>query len=198
MEHVYRYFLWALAREYWRAQEDNEELGSPGTIEQFNSSNDLSILKVIKLNFLAVAFSILQDNENNLYPYFDSFRALKYGPVEMDFWDFLQTTRTDDIISCNTSNSNISILDTDYFENEQQLRNDCNIIDPSISDLIDRSLQLINEKDARFFLMTSRELVDFTHLWDTWNFPFKKAIREKVRSWPITRIDFNNAPFWIL
>ncbi len=197
-ENVYRYFLWALAREYWQAQGNNEELGSPGTIERFNTINDLSILKVIKLNFLAVAMSLQPENEeHSIYNnYFRSFRALQYGPVEMNFWDFLQETTPDDTIYCDFDSTQINLNDQSFLAVEEELRNNCEEEASGLSTRIDRIIEIMRQEHRVLFTKNANTLVDITHKWDTWKIPFRKAKFYQKKSYPIELNDFQHSPVW--
>lgn len=127
-------------------------------------NNDFSILKSQKLLFLLTVANI--DNGGSQYlinNVFDNFVAMPYGPVEIDLYNetksnslnFFSITSSKLIMKCNSIS--FSNLDT-YILNE-----------------IDKSIQLLIEKNPLIFILKANVLVEITHLFQSWRLKYEEA-----------------------
>ncbi len=161
-ENVYRYFLWALAKKYWQAK-GNGELNSD-SLEEFNrtQNNDLSILKVLKLQFLATAAQIIKTKNTDILDKFGQFKALPYGPVDVVLYNLLRNDRLTNL-SAGVHNLQITnIIDENVLAAEER-----ELINSSISIMMGYNPELIN--------LEAKHLVKLTHRWPEWDKPYSFA-----------------------
>ncbi len=144
------------------------------------TSNDLSILKSLKLLFFVSAVNSNKNSTSTLLDYpFDNFVAMPYGHVESDVYDALKRklleNSTVDISSCTITNKE-NILG----------------LDDSLKSKIDNSilkLKLINKSIINF---SSFELVELSHSWFSWRKNYNEALKNNIFSFKINIEDIKS------
>ena len=131
----------------------------------FNRNNDLSILKVVKLNFFVAA------NEKELLDTFDKFYAMPLGHVESDVYDH---------IKCNSGELTefvISPSKTIVKENFVDQLSEASYADLNapVKALIDNSVSLLQEQNGDLINYPGFQLVELSHLWFSWKRTFSMA-----------------------
>ncbi len=130
------------------------------TIEDFNDSNDFSILKLIKLHFFVTAINSNEDN--SLIDKF-TFFAMPYGPVETFIYSKIKI------------DSNFSNFSIDNFKANFRGGYPINTIDDDIILSIDKAINSIKEIDSSFVNADAGSLVELTHKWNSWRVVFNEA-----------------------
>ena len=137
------------------------------SIEKFNSSNDFSILKLIKLHFFVTAIN--SNIDPVLLNKFDFF-AMPYGPVETDIYRKIK----DDSKFSNFSINNFKTT----FTNNIPSKN----IDEELKNSINEAISTIKKIDSCFINADAGSLVELTHKWDSWKIVYAKALRSGIYS----------------
>lgn len=122
----------------------------------FNANNDLSKLKVIKLNFFVAAAGA---EEQNLLETFNNFHAMPLGHVESDIYNNL-TERT----RYEISSSRLMIKEA-YIDN---LESSFPLLTTDIKNKIDSAIQSLKTINEDFISYTAFQLVDLSHKWYSW------------------------------
>lgn len=140
--------------------------------------NDLSVLKTLKLLFLATAADIELSYANNpqfpktellIYTTFDNFSAMPLGHVESDVYSNIQETRGNlDNYKINRTGLSKKI----EFDN----------LDGVDTIKIDRAIEYLKEVNSQLIYKEPFELVDLTHKWNSWRFFYNGV---NIRSTPI-------------
>jgi len=151
----------------WFMEENNM-----ASIADFNSNNDFSILKLIKLHFFVTAINSNEDN--TLINRFDFF-AMPYGPVETDIYKQIK-------ISCVFSNFSIDNFNANFTENTPN-----KTISEGIINSINNSITSIKEIDSSFINADAGSLVELTHKWNSWRVVYDEARSNGIYSKPIPR-----------
>ncbi len=134
-----------------------------------SDTNDLSKLKVIKLHFFICAISSKPGNKG-LLEYFNNFYAMPFGHVESDIYNEINELETvrlsrDGLTTVGT------IQDLGLSPNETQM------IDQAILDLKEVNPAIINYKTF--------DLVDLSHIWESWKTMYSLAQDMHKASMPI-------------
>lgn len=174
---AFEYVLFKLTE--WFMKENNLS-----SYTEFNQSNDLNKLKVIKLHFFV---SAVNSNKNHLLGTFDKFYAMPYGHVESDIYNSLNELSYFSIDTKNLQVREVAILNTDCFTSLTfDIKND---IDESIS-----SLKLINKDLINY---NALELVELSHNWFSWQSMYDYARKNHRNSEliPVSLIKEENKVF---
>lgn len=132
-------------------------------------SNDLSILKTLKLIFLLSTINTDKENEN-LLDFGFKFAAMPYGPVEKEIYDMYKKNVFSNLVG--KDGLNFSEIKNENFETlPKDLKN---VIDSNISTLKSHNYYLISK--------TASYLVDLTHLYSSWENNYKKALKQDMFS----------------
>ncbi|MCE4067320.1 SocA family protein [Chryseobacterium gleum] len=131
-----------------------------------SESNDLSVLKSLKLIFLLATVNSDKPNENLLDIGF-KFVAMPYGPVETEIYDSYREKTITDIIDTNGINSSF-LKSINYDEVLSHLSGEKKIIDNSLS--------ILKSKNYYLILKSASYLVDLTHMFNSWKQNYKKAL----------------------
>jgi uncharacterized phage-associated protein len=142
------------------------------------SNNDLSILKVMKLLFFISAARTNSHKTNSLLDNpFNHFVAMPYGHVESDVYDLIKENKGK-LDYFEIDNKNLTRLRS--FPEIASLRLDCVIVDE-----IEESIGFLKNNYPSLILYTSRELVDLSHLWYSWQSNYNLALKSERFSKPI-------------
>lgn len=137
--------------------------------KQTNNENDLSILKCLKLLFLATAAEIDQMESNCdtadllIENTFNKFSALPLGHVESEIYAHIREMQGT-LTYFRLTRENLIRTDTNF--PASWLNVNTNSIDFAISALKSKNPNLIN--------MKAYQLVDLTHKWASWRILYKK------------------------
>ncbi len=159
--------------------------------EEFSltEKNDLSILKVLKLTFFISAVGTNRDSENTLLDnIFDNYVAMPYGHVESDVYSFLKKN--------DLKFYNITRTRTELKPNVNLIFSDLN---NDIKSKIDKSIEVLKEKNNKLILMSSFDLVELSHAWFSWKHYYAIARKKGTFSEiiPISIIKSENKIFYI-
>jgi len=146
---------------------------SQSTNMEFNASNDLSKLKVIKLHFFVTA---INSKENNLLSIFDKFYAMPYGHVESDIYNDINEIERYiiDVSNLKIKEEFITTLEYSF-----------STLDSIVKKEIDASIEALKLKDERFVLNSATQLVEIGHTWYSWKNVFLFARSQQRYSAPI-------------
>ena len=131
------------------------------TAEDFEN-NDLSRLKVLKLHFF-VSASKANEEEDGLLGVFNNFWAMPYGHVESDIYKSLEH-----LCCFKLSNEKLAILN-------QDLTHYFNDLDPEIKTEIEKSFEVIKDKNKELINYLAVDLVELSHSWYSWKSMYKLA-----------------------
>lgn len=124
-------------------------------------SNDLSILKCIKLLFF---FSTVEDEDgNSLIEEFNNVYAMPLGHVETDIYSAMK------------SNSFQFFSFTKQQTTLKQPTIYTNSFEDNIVELVDQKFDLLLKKNPNIFFMSAYELVELSHQWFSWRYYFDQA-----------------------
>lgn len=122
----------------------------------YQGSNDLSILKVLKLTFFASAVGTNRDSKNTLLDnVFNNYVAMPYGHVESDIYSFIKSKQ---LVNLSINNRKTDLAN---IENIKKL-------DSSLREQIDNSVELLRSINFDLINLSSFELVDLSHTWYSW------------------------------
>jgi len=131
------------------------------------TTNDLNILKVLKLHFF-VSSARSHVAENLLDKVFNNYVAMPYGHVEGDIYDALVSNKGHLNFFIIDNNSTQIIQGANLSDLENQL------ITENKSE-IDLSVQELKNRNKNLILMRAFELVDLSHSWYSWRKNFYEA-----------------------
>lgn len=174
---AFEYVLFKLTE--WFMKENNLS-----SYTEFDQSNDLNKLKVIKLHFFV---SAVNSNKNHLLGTFDKFYAMPYGHVESDIYNSLDELTHFIIDTKRLLVSDVVVLDSNCFNAlSTEVKTD---IDDSISSLKTININLIN--------YNALELVELSHNWFSWQSMYDYARKNHRNSEliPISLIKEENKVF---
>lgn len=119
-------------------------------------SNDLSILKVLKLTFFTSAVGTNRDSKDTLLDnVFDNYVAMPYGHVESDIYSYIK-------------NKNLINISIDNRKTDLSNIEEINNLDSSLKKQIDSSVNLLKSINSDLIKLSSFELVDLSHTWYSW------------------------------
>lgn len=121
------------------------------------SSNDLSILKTLKLLFLASTINSHDAGQNLLDLYYDNYVAMPFGPVELDVYNYF--LRSSEIIDKKSLKVN-ALCFSNNIENKS---------------IIDDCILKLREKNQHLITLTASQLVELTHKYSCWINNYNKA-----------------------
>lgn len=150
-------------------------------------SNDIGVLKSLKLLFFVSAVNSSVENDKSLIDnLFDNFVAMPYGHVESDVYNDLK----------NDSHSNINI--TRYSSSIKESF-DKNLLTKELRDSIDSSIEKLRQINNNLVACPTFDLVDLSHRWFSWKTYFKMAKENGLYSMAIPgSIIKNEEKFFIL
>ncbi|WP_053003822.1 hypothetical protein [Sphingobacterium sp. Ag1] len=134
-------------------------------------SNDLSILKALKLIFFAC--SITSSKDNSLLKNGFNFVAMPLGHVETDIYDAYKGKQFGGVIDV-TGVSNIDLLHTDFGSLSDALKA------AAISAIL-----ALKAENKKLILESPSNLVELSHKYSSWINNFRKAKNIGQLSWPI-------------
>lgn len=145
-------------------------------LTQHNGGNcqDFSTVKVLKLLFLAVGLASSEENlkkDVSLINIFNSFVAMRFGPVESDIYNYI---KRDQLIY------QISPKGCQKKENAVP-----SALSDEIKELIDKAVNYLLGKNSEILSAHAFELVDITHKWSCWQICYAMARENKVNRCPI-------------
>lgn len=128
-------------------------------------SNDLSILKTLKLIFLLSTINIDKQNEN-LLDFGFKFAAMPYGPVEKEIYDMYKANIISNLVG--KDGLNFTAIRNENFES----------LPENLKKVIDSNIAILKSHNYYLISKTASYLVDLTHLYTSWENNYKKALRE--------------------
>lgn len=131
--------------------------------EDFNDTNSLNKLKIIKLHFFV---SAINSKENEILNIFNRFYAMPYGHVESDIYEKLSELKRFEISSYKT------IIKKDYLQN---LQNSFNDLDPKIKENVDKAISDLRNQNSDLINYTAFDLVELSHSYFSWKTIFNLA-----------------------
>lgn len=144
-----------------------------------SATNDISILKSLKLLFFVSAAKSSESHKSNLLEdVFMDFVAMPYGHVEGFVYNYIREKN--------------GVLTYFTINNQGAELNDGARIEQLIADIketvrieIDESIKYLRIQNPHLILMPPFDLVNLSHAWYSWQEFYKKAIREKKGSYQI-------------
>jgi uncharacterized phage-associated protein len=128
---------------------------------EFNYSNDLSKLKVMKLLFFVTSANV------SLLNTFNKFYAMPYGHVEFEVYNRLLPT----LQRFRITDSKTEIIGTLQF----------NTLDPNLKIDIDNAIRDLQSLAGRDFIKLSAfQLVKLSHAWFSWKSTYSSARKQKL------------------
>lgn len=161
------YFEYATSKLIeWACQSSNR------SIQSFESGNDFSKLKVLKLHFFLCA---VNSKTNTLLNVFDSFYAMPYGHVESDIYNAinLKGLKRFDFLD-----SRISIK-CEFIED---LPGSFNQGIADYKSQIDSAIEALKNENYSLVEYSAMDLVELSHLWTSWKVSFKIARSKNIFS----------------
>ncbi|MGN7986465.1 MULTISPECIES: type II toxin-antitoxin system antitoxin SocA domain-containing protein [Pedobacter] len=146
------------AFDYVVHQLQNWYLENGGNME----NNDLSKLKITKLLFFTCAASASSD-QAGLLSHFDNFYALPYGHVESDIQD-----KMDMSVFFNISKTQLTYKTAGRMYEAENLSLE-------IKEIIDHAIEKLKNINYNLIKLTAFELVDLSHMWQSWKSVFSLA-----------------------
>lgn len=137
------------------------------------TTNDLSVLKILKLLFFGTAISSEQ-SESLLDTVFSNFCAMPFGHVESDIYK---------LIKLGTNFKHFSLSNSTLILNQEYI--DHQLIGEAYKDKIDYAINKLVTTNTNLIKMSSSDLVNLSHEWYSWKFYFSKARRSGLYSAPI-------------
>jgi len=126
-------------------------------------SNDLSILKTLKLIFLLSTINTDKEKEN-LLDFDFKYTAMPFGPVEKDIYSWYKNGDLSDII--NKQGINYINLLKNKFEG----------IDPDFRKVVDMNMLLLKSENYYLVTKSASYLVDLTHEFNSWKTNYQQAL----------------------
>jgi uncharacterized phage-associated protein len=148
------------------------------TASEFNSQNDLSKLKIVKLTFFASAIKFGPREESDLLDIFDNFHAMPLGPIESDLLD-----------AHNNGTIQRFVVDNKclIIKEEGSLKGGFDKIDPAQKDEIDSAIKELKKVNPGLIGYYARQLVGISHEWSCWKYQFEIAKSLGRLSYPISK-----------
>lgn len=151
-----------------------------------NSSNDLSVLKSLKLLFfITAAKSSNQDNESVVDTVFNNFSALPYGHVETDVYEQIKKL-----------GGNLEYFSIDsskvVFKGNNDFQIKINQLNQSYIAKIDESILYLQKNHPSLFSSQAFDLVELSHKWYSWQKNYKEAISKGFKSQKIPKEDIKS------
>lgn len=135
-------------------------------------TNDISVLKALKLLFFISAVDTTKDsNETLLDDVFQNFVAMPYGHVESEIYSIIKRR-------------GLQGMDID---NYKTVIKDFNpeIIDSNLRQRIDDSINKLKSINFNLIKYSSFNLVDLSHTWYSWQYFYNIALQSRSKSYPI-------------
>lgn len=148
-----------------------------------SESNDLSILKSLKLIFLLSTINTNKQNES-LLDFDFRYAAMPYGPVEKDIYDWFKEGKLDDVI------------DKQGIKNHNLFKTNFDSINCDFKKVVDTNIIVL--KSENFYLITKSAsyLVDLTHEFTSWKENYNKALSLGKYSEDIPKSDIQKDNFF--
>lgn len=144
-----------------------------------NNTNDISILKALKLLFFVSAARTIKDTPNLLLDdVFNDYRAMPFGHVESGILNAIKD-RDGRLTYYIINNQSTTLIEGAKPENIKQE------IGVDIANEINASIEYLKRKNPRLILMSQFELVDLSHIWFSWKHYFDQGKKVGLRSFPI-------------
>lgn len=128
-----------------------------------NPSNDLSVLKVLKLLFFGVALNS-EKEQSLLEDPFNKFCAMPYGHVESEIYDIIKSNHDFQYIELLSRSSSLKVASLAG-----------STITNKYTSEIDNTIQKLKSKNFDLIKMTASDLVKLSHEWYSWKYYFNKA-----------------------
>lgn len=128
-------------------------------------SNDLSILKTLKLIFLLATVNSDKENEN-LLDFGFKFAAMPYGPVEKDIYDMYKANIISDLVG--KDGVNFTEIINENFE----------LLPQNLKKVIDSNIAILKNHNYYLISKPASYLVDLTHLYHSWENNYRKALKQ--------------------
>jgi len=128
-------------------------------------SNDLSILKSLKLFFLLSTVNTNKEGQNLIDLGFSKYVAMPFGPVESDVYDFF---KEDNYIDK-------SRLDYNLLQSK-----DLTNLDSAYKSIIDNCFNLLKSINKNIIKLSASLLVDLTHKYSSWIISYNYAIENNM------------------
>jgi uncharacterized phage-associated protein len=163
---AFEYVLFRLTEWYKTINQINNN-------NSFNSSNDLSKLKIIKLHFFV---SAVNSKKNNLLNLFDNFYAMPYGHVESDIYKEINKLNRFTV-----STNSLKIKD-EYIDT---ISNSFADLNPATKTEIDEAITILKNENVALINLSALDLVDISHIYFSWKYTFNIARSNDRYSEPI-------------
>lgn len=133
------------------------------SLNKGNESNDISVLKALKLLFFVSAVGTTKNSQNTLLDdVFDNIVAMPYGHVESDIYFAIKNNKLNRISIDNTK----TIIPPNF---------DIAEINIDLRTKIDTSLEALKSINLNLIKMNAFDLVELSHSWYSWRYFFAKA-----------------------
>lgn len=139
--------------------------------ELSTNTNDLSVLKTMKLLFFVAA--VKKSDGTDLLDIFDDFRAMPHGPVEMTIYPQIRHINATSSILINQGS--MCIVKTRPS------------IDDQLKSKITASVDVLKSKNSKIVTYSAADLVDISRLWEAWRKSFYLAIINHKNIWPMDK-----------
>lgn len=146
-------------------------------IDEFNQTNDLNILKIIKLHFFVVA---INSKNNDLLLNNNEFHAMPYGPVETNVYNTYK-------LNPNFTEFTISNEKIFFLNNPQRPE-----LPEQYSTAIIESINALKKIEPELILADAGLLVELTHAWNSWKKNYNLARLCGKYSHPIPKDEIKN------
>ncbi|CDN74282.1 type II toxin-antitoxin system antitoxin SocA domain-containing protein [Elizabethkingia anophelis] len=147
------------------------------------ATNDLSVLKTLKLIFLLSTINLDQENEN-LLDYDYRFTAMPYGPVEIDVYDWCKDGTLNQIINKQGINT------------QELQKTDFTGINAEIQNVIENNISILKSENYYLITKSASYLVDLTHEFESWKNNYEKAIKKGKYSHEIPSSEIKHDNFY--
>ena len=134
-----------------------------GNNMDFNSSNDLSKLKIIKLHFF---ISAVNSKNNTLLELFNNFYAMPYGHVESDIYKEIN------VLERFTVSANSLNIKENYIET---ISNSFPNLDADTKAAVDTAVMVLEKENSDIINLSALDLVDISHTYFSWKYMFNIA-----------------------
>ncbi len=144
-----------------------------------SDTNDISILKALKLLFFVSAVNANPESEETLLDnVFNEFVAMPFGHVESTVYNKIRESK-----------GRLEYFNIDTHTTTRISPFDSNKGNLHIKAEIQRSIKLLSEKNPELILYSAFDLVEVSHLWYSWQVNYKKAKSQDLGSYKISQMD---------
>lgn len=137
-----------------------------------NETNDISVLKALKLLFFISAVDTTKDSHNTLLDdVFNNFVAMPYGHVESEVYSIIKKGELQGV-SINNYRTEITAFNPE-------------IVNVDLRHRIDSSINKLQNINFNLIKYSSFNLVDLSHTWYSWQYFYNIALNSHSKSYPI-------------